>query len=83
MNNMLYNRRRLQRDMCCVLCTRLPLALAVCRVVLPVKFHVRRSHCHRAGRATIRRRFRHQHVSAIPAANMFRRVHADTTGTPI
>jgi len=73
-------RRRLQRDMCSFLRTRLPQALAVGRVLLPAEFHVRRSHCHRAGRAALCRRFRHQHVGAIPTTNVFRRVHADTAG---
>jgi len=77
---MLYDRSRLQRDMCCVLRTRLPPALAVGRVMLSVEFHIRRSHCHRTGRTTVRRRFRHQYISAIPAANVFRRLHAYTTG---
>lgn len=80
LNIILYNRRRLQRDMCRVLRTRLPLALAVGRVLLPSKFYVRRSHCHCAGRSAVRRRIRHQHVGAIPSTNVLRRVHADTTG---
>jgi len=76
----LYDRHRLQPDMCRVLRTRLPPALAVGRVLLPAEFHVWRSHCHCASCAAVFRRFRHQHVGAIPSANVFRRVHADTTG---
>jgi len=80
MNIILYNRHRLQPDMCRVLLTLLPPALAVGRVLLPAEFHVRRSHCHCSVRAAVFRRFRHQHVGAIPAANVLRRVYADTTG---
>lgn len=76
-------RRRLQRDMCRFLLTLLPPALAVGRVLLPAEFHVRRSHCHRTGHAAVCRSFIQQHVGAIPAANVFRRVHADTTGITI
>jgi len=79
-NNMLYNRSRLQRDMCRVLRTHLPPALAVGRVMLSVEFHIWRSHCHRTGRTAIRRRFRHQYISAVSTANVLRRLHAYTTG---
>lgn len=80
LNIILYNRRRLQRDMCRVLRTRLPPALAVGNLLFPAEFHIRRSRRHCAGRSAVRRRIRHQHVGAIPSANVLRRVHADTTG---
>jgi len=66
--------------MCRVLRTHLPPAFAVGRVLLPAEFHVRRGHCHCAGCSAVYCRFRHQHVGATPSANVFRRVHADTTG---
>lgn len=53
---------------------------AIRRVVLPVMFHLRRSHRGRAGRAVVCRRLRHKRVGAVSPALVFRPVHIDTTG---